>query len=1219
MANEVEINKFVESPVVAWLITCLDDPTILLSYNDIIDGVLLHNVFLQVDPEALYDGVQHSCGDIKIRTRNLEIVLNNIRQYYHCQLKQLVMVSPNIYKLAKEPEKNVNEARMLLILLLGAAAQCPHNHQFIDRIQDIRHESVQMGIADCIKEVTNGTGIVIKPEVMDNVNLGAVFTNMQNILKERDEYLAELQEIKALTVGNDFEISILDKSVDTSVQDSSSTLNRSSSSFKNSLNLSTVKDDSAFNLTTKYQDTSREDSHIALELVELKTKIRKQRQEIEEKTEQIAECKTEITSREEMIIKLREQNQELKMAARKGKSYQDELDAAMEKVSQVDKLEVEMSKFKDIDSELDFYKRRVNELRDDNRLLTEGRAILDEKLAALQKQVSVVTKLEQEIEDYKAKMQETHHERMIEKVRYQELYEEKEQLLNIIKSKSPMQEIQAKIEVDEMSMELDPNSFDNIKPTDNRLSDELERSAQSQVLRLELENTKLRHAMDLIKDQQYGEYKTKLSELNHANLELRLCVKQLEVAKEKLENEKKTLQSSIDSGNKRCEKLESNAKSQLAKIDSLQQEIENLRQRMMEVNASNEEKLERERQYAKNMIAISERRAEETENLYKDEMANLARLTTENQTQQERILSLERSAEASHNELLKIRDQFSDKERLIDEANMTIKDLERKLSMAHSRIATFDVQLVRLAELETIRKELDAKAAVDRETLETLQADLIAEKLAVKRANERLAQLAESQPNSNESDFAAADEERARLQVTVSRLESEIHTMTSQQAETQAANRELEARCQRLETELAALEKARDELVTDQRRLQTLHDQLGSEYEDLEKERESMRASLRDVRQDVRQLRQKLDQAEAKVLQVQREKDKTVANATSLANLRLEHSKLRDDFRFLYKTAEGVKEQNRALLLENHKLRSECSAKGMRVAELQGDLSVNEQRLSRLEADKSKLVERLDMMTHTNNVLESDRRSLMDQVTLVFTQYHELLQHSLEDREQHYMEEKIYTDKVNHLHRQKEKLEEKIMDYYRKTENANKKKGLGASFVRKVRKGLFGRASSSRRASWTGDSLNRCETPPNSTCDLEERKATPVHSRSSSNEFDDLPAGIYEPGLSLPGTRRGVYYNDVSPPSLSHSTPNRSPPSIHSPEPSPPESDSERKDPQSIIVFNKVSAVINETTSSNVVAQQSTSEPPPKTSDNEASNDKDEKLPSSIWYEYGCV
>jgi len=49
------------------------------------------------------------------------------------------------------------------------------------------------------------------------------------------------------------------------------------------------------------------------------------------------------------------------------------------------------------------------------------------------------------------------------------------------------------------------------------------------------------------------------------------------------------------------------------------------------------------------------------------------------------------------------------------------------------------------------------------------------------------------------------------------------------------------------------------------------------------------------------------------------------------------------------------------------------------------------------------------MLLQMNTGLEDDRRSLMEHVSLLLSQYHELLTHSLEDKEHYHMEEKIFT------------------------------------------------------------------------------------------------------------------------------------------------------------------------------------------------------------------
>lgn len=48
------------------------------------------------------------------------------------------------------------------------------------------------------------------------------------------------------------------------------------------------------------------------------------------------------------------------------------------------------------------------------------------------------------------------------------------------------------------------------------------------------------------------------------------------------------------------------------------------------------------------------------------------------------------------------------------------------------------------------------------------------------------------------------------------------------------------------------------------------------------------------------------------------------------------------------------------------------------------------------------------MLSQMKVGLEEDRRSLMEHVSLLLSQYHELLTHSLEDKEHYHTEEKLF-------------------------------------------------------------------------------------------------------------------------------------------------------------------------------------------------------------------
>lgn len=80
------------------------------------------------------------------------------------------------------------------------------------------------------------------------------------------------------------------------------------------------------------------------------------------------------------------------------------------------------------------------------------------------------------------------------------------------------------------------------------------------------------------------------------------------------------------------------------------------------------------------------------------------------------------------------------------------------------------------------------------------------------------------------------------------------------------------------------------------------------------------------------------------------------------------------------------------------------------------------------------------MLVQQNRDLDYERKTLMENVSHLLKQYHELLSLSLEDKKHFHEEEKSYTECVHNLTRQKEKLEEKIMELFKKSESAVPKK-----------------------------------------------------------------------------------------------------------------------------------------------------------------------------------
>lgn len=113
----------------------------------------------------------------------------------------------------------------------------------------------------------------------------------------------------------------------------------------------------------------------------------------EEKTEAYIEVKEELDHKSSQYEKLRTevmfyknkhilkqfkktvhfilQSQEWYTESRRAAAYRDEVDVLRERADRADRLEIEVQRFREKLSDAEFYKTRVEELREDNRILLE--------------------------------------------------------------------------------------------------------------------------------------------------------------------------------------------------------------------------------------------------------------------------------------------------------------------------------------------------------------------------------------------------------------------------------------------------------------------------------------------------------------------------------------------------------------------------------------------------------------------------------------------------------------------------------------------------------------------------------------------------------------------------------------------------------------------------------------------------------------------------------
>lgn len=76
---------------------------------------------------------------------------------------------------------------------------------------------------------------------------------------------------------------------------------------------------------------------MAVELADLKSKLRKQRLELEEKSEHLTESRDELEHHKALINRMKAEMLELRAEARSGKAYRDEVDALRERAERCDR------------------------------------------------------------------------------------------------------------------------------------------------------------------------------------------------------------------------------------------------------------------------------------------------------------------------------------------------------------------------------------------------------------------------------------------------------------------------------------------------------------------------------------------------------------------------------------------------------------------------------------------------------------------------------------------------------------------------------------------------------------------------------------------------------------------------------------------------------------------------------------------------------------------
>lgn len=712
-------------------------------------------------------------------------------------------------------------------------------------------------------------------------------------------------------------------------------------------------------------------------------------------------------------------------------------------------------------------------------------------------------------------------ERDADQQKIQELIEENNHLQYVTKS--------VLSESNNSTLDTDNEGENTIESGENSLSEQLTSNAQARALKLELENKRLLSTIDSLKEQSLLESSDKILELEKEKKRLTLKCEQLQENTNRLVQQNSDLEEVFKNALEENRKLQDSLDGQKSFIDrqSIDRDSEKTKLQDFERHL---ESLTKDKQRIQMLCDSIQRRADDLEktldsrtkelNLIKPEADKVTGFIIQTEELKTKLTYSEKETHNLQREVNKLRESVEEKDVSLDKLttkielkNKEIERLVKEVEVSHNIIS-------KLQDFEQKTQELKSQKKVDTETIQTLQKDLILEKVnfdKVKNCIEKLGinvseivakdisvedlleKIITNTDHENViSDIAAkinltklvpcncdhkemteinedfvnpqieqltsdlatlqaslehSQEENAKLQVNIATLNSQNGSLISQQMTLQLANSQLAAEKEEIIKQLEVLKDKQDNLLRDQVALQTLHEQLNTEYELLLSEREPVKATIRDLKLENREFKEKITNFEKKVSDFELERETLKIESRNLINLRAEHSKLKDDFRNLFTASDRLKTEYRHMQEEYRSMKTEVAQLKLKNTELSGDINTKVEIITSMELEVNKTNQHCEMLVQMNKNLDADRRSLMDHVSQLLTQYHELLAHSLKDKQHYHEEEKMFADKVNALCRQKEKLEEKIMEHYKKLDNCTtKRRGFGASFVKRVRK-----------------------------------------------------------------------------------------------------------------------------------------------------------------------
>ncbi|KAM6221167.1 girdin [Rhynchocyon petersi] len=973
MENEIFtplLEQFMTSPLVTWVKTfgplAAGNGTNLDEYVALVDGVFLNQVMLQINPKLESQRVNKKVNnDASLRIHNLTILVRQIKFYYQETLQQLIMMSlPNVLIIGKNPfsEQGTEEVKKLLLLLLGCAVQCQKKEEFIERIQSLDFDT-KAAVAAHIQEVTHNQENVFDLQWMEVTDMSQedieplmknMALHLKRLIDERDEHSETIVELSEERDGLHF-------------------LPHASSSAQSPCGSPGMK-----------RTESRQ--HLSVELADAKAKIRRLRQELEEKTEQLLDCKQELEQMEVELKRLQQENMNLLSDARSARMYRDELDALREKAIRVDKLESEVSRYKERLHDIEFYKARVEELKEDNQVLLETKTMLEDQLEGTRARSDKLHELEKENLQLKAKLHDMEMERDMDRKKIEELMEEN-MTLEMAQKQSMDESLHLGWELEQIS-----RTSELAEAPQKSLGHEVNELTSSRLLKLEMENQSLAKTVEELRSTM-GSVEGNASKILKIEKENQRLNKKVEILENEIIQEKQSLQN--------CQNLSKDLMKEKAQLEKTIETLRENSERQIKI-------LEQENEHLNQTVSSLRQRSQISAE------ARVKDIEKENKILHESIKETSSKLSKIEFEKRQIRkelEHYKEKGERSEELENELHHLEKENELLQKKITNLKITCEKIESLEQENSELERenrklKKSLDSfknltyqlESLEKENSQLDEENIELRRnveslkcASMKMAQLQlENKELESEKEqlkkglelMKASFKKTERLEVSYQGLDTENQRLQKALENSNKKIQQLESELQDLEMENQTLQKNLEELKISSKRL-----------EQLEKENKSLEQETSQLEKDKKQL-----EKENKRLRQQAEiKDTTLEeNNVKIGNLEKENKTLLKEIGVYKESCIRLKELEK----ENKELVKRATIDIKTLVTLREDLVSEKLKTQQMNNDLEKLTHELEKIGLNKERLLHDEQSTDDRYKLLESKLESTLKKSLEIKEE---------------------------------------------------------------------------------------------------------------------------------------------------------------------------------------------------------------------------